>query len=117
MLIQEMEVFKRSHQLTLEIYKITRKFPKEEKFSLVQQIRRAMYSVPMNLVEGSAKGTKNELIYHLNIALGSITELNYQILLSKDLKYISDFDFQDLNLESTEIKKMLLGLRRSLKTK
>ena len=115
MLIQEMKVFKKSHQLTLQIYKITRKFPGEEKFSMVQQIRRAMYSVPMNLAEGSAKGTKNELIYHINIAIGSITEVNYQIMLSKDLKYLSEFDFNGLNSESIEIKKMLLGLRKSLK--
>ncbi len=117
MLIQEMEVFKRAHQLTLQIYKITKRFPREERFSMVQQIRRAMYSVPMNLAEGSAKGTKNELIYHINIAIGSVTEVNYQIMLSRDLKYFSEFDFNALNSESIEIKKMLLGLRKSLKKK
>jgi len=107
--IGEYEVFKRSHKLTLEIYKITKKFPKEELYGLTSQMRRATYSIPMNLKEGSG-GTEAEFFRYVRIAYGSCEELDYQLLLSKDLKYIDQDHYRILKNEIIEIRKMLYAL-------
>lgn len=85
---KELNFFKRSHEFTLEIYKITKDFPKEEKYGLTSQIRRASSSVPGNIAEGSAK-TEADFKRFLNISLGSAKECEYWLLLAKDLNYIS----------------------------
>ena len=107
--IGEYEVFKRSHELTLEIYKITKKFPKEELYGLTSQMRRATYSIPMNLKEGGG-GTEAEFFRYVRIAYGSCEELDYQLLLSKDLKYIDQCQYRILKNEIIEIRKMLYAL-------
>ena len=107
--INKYEVFKRSHKLTLEIYKITKKFPKEELYGLTSQMRRATYSIPMNLKEGSG-GTEAEFFRYVRIAYGSCEELDYQLLLSKDLNYITEDKYKNLHVEIVEIRKMLYSL-------
>ena len=107
--ISKYEVFKRSHKVTLEIYKITKKFPKEELYGLTSQMRRATYSIPMNLKEGSG-GTEAEFFRYVRIAYGSCEELDYQLLLSKDLKYIDQDHYRILKNEIIEIRKMLYAL-------
>lgn len=107
--VNDYEVFKRSHQLTLDIYKQSKDFPKEEQYGLTSQIRRAAYSIPMNLKEGSA-GTEAEFFRYVRIALGSKEELEYQLLLAKDLNYISQENWQRLTSEVKEIGKMLYGI-------
>ena len=107
--VNDYEVFKRSHQLTLDIYKQSRDFPKEEQYGLTSQIRRAAYSIPMNLKEGSA-GTEAEFFRYVRIALGSKEELEYQLLLAKDLSYITQENWQRLTSEVKEIGKMLYGI-------
>ena len=107
--INEYEVFKRSHKLTLEIYKLTKAFPKEELYGLTSQMRRAAYSIPMNLKEGSG-GTESEFFRYVRIAYGSCEEMDYQLLLSKDLEYINENKYQNLKNEVKEIRKMLYTL-------
>lgn len=81
-------LWQKAHQLVLFIYSITKNLPNEEKFGLVSQMRRAAISIPSNIVEGHSRKTQNEFINFLSIARGSLNELRYQILLSKNLKYI-----------------------------
>jgi len=112
--VEDLEVFKRSHQFTLKIYRITEEFPKSEKFGLVPQMRRAAVSIPSNLIEGSHRLNRAEYRHFVGIAKGSAGELKYQLLLAKDLGYLSDKDYLPLRAEVDEISRMLSGLVKSL---
>lgn len=105
------EVWQLSHQLTLNIYLTTKQFPDSEKYALVQQIRRAAYSIPTNIAEGSAKLSEKEFVRFLDISLGSATELDYLLELSKDLNYIDTEIFILLNEKIISIKKLLYTLQ------
>lgn len=107
--VDEYEVFKISHDFTLEIYNISKKFPREEIYGLTNQIRRAAYSIPMNLKEGSA-GTESEFFRYVRIAYSSKEEVDYQLMLARDLKYISQETWKDLSDRLNRIGKMLYGI-------
>jgi four helix bundle protein len=107
---RSLRVWEKSHSISLEIYKLTAGFPKEEQFNLTSQIRRAISSVPTNLAEGCGRGSDKDFKRFVQIAMGSASESEYLILLSKDLNYISDKEFDKLILEIQEIKKMLSSL-------
>ncbi|MFQ5963441.1 MAG: four helix bundle protein [Candidatus Scalinduaceae bacterium] len=115
--VEDLDVFKMAHELVLKIYKITKKFPDEEKFGLVSQMRRAVSSVPMNLMEGGHRLSSKEYRQFAGIANGSIGEFKYHILLSKDLKYLSNDIYHELRNTAEEISKMLMGLIKSLSKK
>jgi four helix bundle protein len=87
---KELQVWKKAHDLTLNVYDITKKFPKEEMFSLTSQIRRSCYSIPSNIAEGCGKFTSLDFANYLQIALGSLNETEYFVLLSRDLNYIDE---------------------------
>ena len=112
---KDLDVWKSSMSLVEEVYKITRKYPREEKFSLIDQIRRAAVSVPSNIAEGAARNSTKEFIQFLYIALGSLSELETQLLLSQRLGYLSDNKEIFANVE--QIRRMLLGLIKFLKGK
>ncbi|MEO0083549.1 MAG: four helix bundle protein [candidate division WOR-3 bacterium] len=112
---QDLSVWQKAHQLVLEIYKITRNFPNEERFCLVPQMRRAVVSVPANIAEGFKKQGKRDKVNFYNIAQGSLEELRYYLILSKDLGYINDT--KKINSDIEEISKMLVGLIKSIKIK
>jgi four helix bundle protein len=112
--VEELDVFKRAHQVTLRTYEISRKFPAEEKFGLVSQMRRAAASIATNLIEGSYRLNRGEYRQFVGIARGSSGELKYHILLAKDLGYLSRSDYAVLRVELDEISKMLMGLAKSL---
>lgn len=112
--IEELEVFKRSHSLTLKIYKVTEVFPQSEKFGLISQMRRASSAIATNLIEGSHRLSRKEFRQFVSIARGSAGELKYQLLLSKDIGYMSNTDYHPLIMEIEEISRMLYGLIRSL---
>jgi four helix bundle protein len=112
--VEELEVFKKGHNLTLNIYKISKKFPAEEKFSLVQQIRRAAASICTNLMEGSHRLGRKEFRQFVGIAKGSAGELKYHLLLARDLGYLPEEQFGGLRSETEKISKMLNGLVKSL---
>ena len=114
---QDLEVFKKSHQLVLTIYRITSGFPSSEKYRIIDQMIRAAYSIPANIVEGNSRNTTKEYIHFLYTSRGSLNELNYFLLLTKDLGYLSSDLYNDLILQTTEIGKMLNGLISSLKKK
>jgi four helix bundle protein len=112
--VEDLTVFKRAHALTLSIYKISNKFPNEEKFGLVSQMRRAASSIPTNLIEGSHRPNEGEYRQFAGIARDSAGELKYHLLLAKDLGYLSEQHYETFKVEIDEISKMLSGLVKSL---
>ncbi len=111
----KLDVWKRSLSFVTNIYKMTSKFPNEEKFGLVSQMRRAAVSVPSNISEGAARNSRKEFINFLHIAQGSVSELETQILISRNLGFIEPKKVEPLLQELDEISKMIIGLQRSLK--
>jgi len=112
---RDLKVWEKAHKLVLEVYKITKNFPREEKFGLVAQLRRSISSVPTNIVEGHKRKSRKEYLYFLNTADGSLEEAKYQIMLSKDLGYLKDSEYNDLLPMCDEVGRMLYGLQKSLK--
>ena len=98
------DIWKLSHLLTLEVYKITESFPKEEIFGLTSQIRRASSSIGINIVEGCGRGSDEDFKRFLRNASGSAFEVEYILLLSKDLNYISEEQFLKLSPKAEELK-------------
>jgi len=112
---QDLEVWQRAHGLVLKIYEITRSYPPEEKFGLVPQMRRAAVSIPANIAEGFKKrGVKDKANFY-NISQGSLEELKYYLILSKDLGYLIDISF--LQEHAEQVAKMLHGLINSISNK
>ena len=112
--VEDLEVFKKAHSLTLKMYQDTQRFPKEEKFGLISQIRRSAVSICANLMEGAYRNNKKEYRQFVGISHGSAGELKYYMILSKDLGYLSS-DLADFYLnEIVSIIKMLKGLINSL---
>ena len=112
--VEELDVFKLSHSLALEVFQLTKTLPGEEKFGLVSQMRRAAYSVPMNLMEGSHRLSSKEYRQFVGIARGSAGEMKYQLLLVKDLMYISEESYSQLLPEYERVSQMLTKLAKSL---
>jgi four helix bundle protein len=110
-------VWQKAHSLTLEIYHSTNKFPSDEKFGLISQLRRAAYSVPSNIAEGHSRNSTKEFVHFLSIAHGSINELKYFLILSRDLNLIDINEFNNLNIKADEISKMLYTMKEKLKLK
>ena len=112
---EKLIVLKKSHSFVLKIYEITKNFPKEELYGLTSQIRRASVSIPSNIVEGKSRNSKKDYLRFLLISRGSLEEVKYQLLLSKDLNYIKDKDYIKLYELSNEVGKLLNGLINSIK--
>ena len=112
---KDLDVFKLAHEMAIAIYKITKAFPEEEKFGLTSQMRRAAYSVPMNLVEGAGRLNSREYRQFVGIARGSAAEVGYQLLLAKDLNYLDENTYQTGYTNYDRISKMLTKLAKSLK--
>ena len=114
---RQLKVWQKSHQLALEIYQITASFPRSEAYGLTPQIRRAAVSIPSNLAEGCGRNGDAELARFCHIASGSASELEYQLLLARDLKLIQSNDYESLALQTTEIKRMLTVFVQKLTAK
>ena len=112
---KELKVWQKAYQLCLEIYKITKDFPKEERYGITSQIRRAAVSVPSNIAEGYGRKTTAEYIQALYIAYGSNCELETQIFLSGDLGFIKGKDLEKLQKDIGDVERMLKGLIKSLR--
>jgi four helix bundle protein len=110
---RQLAVWKKSHDLTLVLYEATASFPREEAYGLTAQIRRAASSVPANIAEGGADGD-GELARYCRIARASARELEYHILLARDLKLMSADVYEQLAERVIEIKRMLTGLIQRL---
>jgi four helix bundle protein len=114
---KDLKVWQKSYQLCLEIYGITKGFPKEETYNLTSQIRRAAVSVPSNIAEGYGRKTTPEYIRSLYIAYGSNCELETQILLSGDLGYVETGKLNKVRDQIGEVERMLKALIKSLESK
>jgi len=114
---KDLEAWKNSIDLVSEIYKITSTFPKEELYSLVSQIRRSAVSIPSNIAEGSGRNHYKEYIQFLHIALGSIAELETQLIISSNLGFINKEVFDNLNEKMNLIRSQICGLITYLKTR
>lgn len=108
---RDLIVWQKAHQLAIEIYKMTKLFPQEEKFGLVSQMRRAAVSIPANVAEGFAKRSIKDKSNFYNIAQGSLEELKYYIILSKDIGYTED---EDLMSKADEVGRLLNRFLASL---
>ena len=111
---KELLIWQKSHEIVLDIYKLLKIFPKSETYSLINQIKRAAYSVPANIAEGHSKNSKKEFTRYLYISRGSLEELRYFLLLSKDLNYISKDIYDNFEKKLTEISYLLNQLIKSL---
>ncbi|MCG2790829.1 MAG: four helix bundle protein [Actinomycetia bacterium] len=114
---KKLKVWEDAHKFTVDIYNITQKFPNNEQYGLTSQIRRSSSSIPTNIVEGSGQLDNGNLIRFLGIAKGSAFETEYQLLLAKDLKYINEKDYDELNEKIQKIISMLTNLIKSLRSK
>jgi len=107
---RNLKVWQRAHRLTLSLYRLTKKYPKEELYGLTTQIRRAACSICANIAEGCGRKGDKEFGRLLYITLGSACELEYHLLLSADLEYVDRRVYVGLNREVVEVKRMLSGL-------
>ena len=111
---KKIDVWKRSYEFSKAIYCITSSFPNEEKFGLASQVRRAAVSIPINIAEGSGRNSLKDFANFIQIAIGSASEVECELLLSKDLNFIDDEIFSGLCKEIIEIRKMLISFRKTL---
>ena len=111
----DLNAWKEGHKLVLMIYNITKTFPKEEIFGLTSQIRRCAVSITSNIAEGFSRQSYKEKSQFYSIALGSTTELQNQLLIAKDINYITKEQFQDIAEQSVKVHKIINGLIKSSK--
>ena|SRR5579864_8271309 len=111
---KNLKVWVKAHQLTLAIYESTRKFPREEIYGLTSQIRRASASIGANIAEGCGRRSDPEMRQFVQIARGSANELEYHLLLARDLQFLTVDEFKDLEAKALEIQRMLAALSQRL---
>jgi four helix bundle protein len=113
---RDLKVWEKAHQIVLEVYGITCEFPKEELYGLVSQMRRSASSIPTNIAEGCGRGSEADFARFLQIAMGSACEIEYQLLLSRDLHFIDKNTYEQLDLKITEVKRMLTALIQKIRS-
>ena len=114
---RDLKVWQRAHELTLEIYRATTTFPADERYGLTSQIRRAAVSIAANIAEGAVRSSDADFARFLHIAIGSASEVDYYLLLSRDLRHLSNVDYETLDNTVQELKRMLNALITRVKTK
>jgi four helix bundle protein len=112
----ELIVWRKAHEFTLQVYKITKRFPKEELYGITDQIRRASVSIPANIAEGCGKDSRADFARYIQIAIGSSSEVEYFILLARDLSFLNNDEFNEFSIKITEIKRMLSSLRKKVRS-
>lgn len=111
---RDLKVWQKAHQTVLETYRHTKGFPSEERFGLTAQLRKAVVSVPSNIAEGCGRSTEKDFARFLGIAGGSASEVEYQLLLARDLGYLEDKTYRQLDSQINEVKRMLNSFIRTL---
>jgi len=111
---KDLFVWQKGIELVMEVYRLTKDFPPNEKFGLVSQLRRAAVSIPSNIAEGRSRKTRKDFTQFLRIALGSTAELDTQLIISDQLSFISSMDYNKISLRLDEIGKMLNSMIKKL---
>ena len=112
----DLNVWQEGHKLVLSIYKITKKFPREEQFGLSNQLQRAAISFTSNIAEGFSRNSYKEKLQFYSMALGSLTEIQNQLLIAKDIEYMTKAEFDEIAKKTVLISKMTNGLIKKSKT-
>lgn len=112
---RQLKVWEKSHQLALAVYKATKEFPKEELYGLTSQIRRASMSIPTNIAEGCGRNTDADFARFLQMAMGSASETEYQLILAHDLGFLPNDSHEQLHSEVEEVKRTLASLPKTLR--
>ena len=107
---RDLKVWQKAHELTLKVYRATNVFPEDERFGLTYQVRKSAVSVPSNIAEGCGRSSERDFARFLDMAMGSASEVEYQLLLSRDLEYLTDRAHRALELGRVEVKRMLTSL-------
>ena len=113
---RDLQVWSKSYVLTLQLYRLSRTFPKEELYGLTSQMRRAALSIGANLAEGCGRRTNAEMARFVRITMGSASELDHHLLLCKDLGFLENDRYRGLARDLTEIRKMLSSLLNSIES-
>jgi four helix bundle protein len=111
----DLNAWKEGHQLVLQIYKLTKSFPQDEQFGLSNQMRRCVVSITSNIAEGFSRKTKKEKAQFFYMALGSMTELQNQLLIVRDINYLENKSFQIVAEKTVIVSKLINGLIKSSK--
>jgi four helix bundle protein len=114
---QDLKVWQVSMDLVEQFYLLTQSFPKQEVYGLTSQVQRSAVSLPSNIAEGHARDSTKEFLHHLSITLGSLAELETQLILAERLTYLDRKDLDVLLLKTNETGRMLRGLQKALKAK
>ena len=114
---RELKVWSKAHRLALDVYRETGSFPAEERFALTTQLRRSAASVPSNIAEGCGRSSERELAQFMGIAAGSASEVEYQLILARDLGYLDEENHHDLDAQVNEVKRMLTRFIQQLRAK
>ncbi len=112
---RKLKVWEKAHQLTLEVYRVTRKFPSEERYGLTSQIRRVCTSIASNIAEGCGRSGDAELARFMEIAMGSASEVEYQNLLARDVRFIAESEHDSIHGQVSEVKRMLTSFIQKLR--
>lgn len=112
---KKLDVWQKSHRLALAVYRATADFPSNERYGLTSQAQRAAVSIPAKIAEGCGREGKAEFTRFLQIAIGSATELEYLLLLARDLNFLNDSDHTRLNDQVSAVRKMLVSLIKKLR--
>lgn len=112
----DLNAWKEAHELALLVYKITKQFPKEEQFGLTNQLRRAVVSITSNIAEGFSRSSYKEKVQFYSMALGSLSEVQSQLLIARDISYIAKDQFNSIADQSVTVNKLLNGLIKKSKT-
>ena len=112
---KDLIVYQKAYKLTLDVYKISKKFPPDELYGMISQMRRSAVSIPSNIAEGYRRGHRKEYVQFLHVAMGSCAELETQMSIAKDLRWISDEDFTCLYASQDEVSRLLRKVIHSMK--
>jgi four helix bundle protein len=113
---KQLKVWRKAHEMTIETYRVTAAFPKAEMYGLTSQLRRAAASIGANIAEGCGRRSDGEMVRFLQIARGSASEVEYHILLARDLHFIEGDDFRALARQSDELQRMLTALMQTVRS-
>ena len=113
---RKLKIWERAHRITLSTYRLTKNFPKDELYGLTSQMRRSSASVPTNIAEGCGRNSQAEFVYFLTLAMGSSSELDYQLILAHDLGYVDEKTFLELTSDLSGMRRMLNTFIQKLKS-